>query len=171
MTTTTMTMNAVSSFPTENPWSSFPPSASCDSSPSKEVTSMTPYSLSFPCQKDYGLWNSPSPAALATTKGSIKKTSIDDSWGKTAPTTATTTPLRENSDSTVLFTPPKEVMICQNWQDEDDDVSILNDNPDDDDIEVLFLPQSTYDVLMPLFDELYIDEHNTNETNEGARAA
>ena len=78
MTTTTMTMNAVSSFPTENPWSSSPPSTSCDSSPSKEVTSMTPYSLSFPCQKDYGLWNSPSPAALATTKGSIKKTSIDD---------------------------------------------------------------------------------------------
>ena len=89
------------------------------------------------------------------------------------------TPPRETSDHTLLFTPPKEVIICQNWQDEDDDVSILNDNPDDDDIEVLFLPQSTYDVLMPLFDELYIDEQSTNndkdhqkqDGQEGARAA
>lgn len=173
-------MNA-SRFPTENPWSSSPP-ASCGSFPStpsngvptssNEVPSITPYSLSFPSQKDYGLWNSPSPAALAT-KGSIKNSSIDDSWGKTAPTTATTTPPCESSDHALLFTPPKEVIICHDWQ---DDVSVLNDNPDDDDIEVLFLPQSTYDVLMPLFDELYIDEVNDGQDEkrdgpDGARAA
>ena len=40
------------------------------------------------------------------------------------------------------------------------------DNPDDDDIEVLFLPRSTYDVLMPLFDELFIDDSREEENKE-----
>jgi len=40
--------------------------------------------------------------------------------------------------------------------DEVDNVSLLNDDPDEDDDQLL--PPSTYDVLVPLLDEMYKDE-------------
>jgi hypothetical protein len=42
------------------------------------------------------------------------------------------------------------------YEDWNDDVSLLHDDPDDDDDELL--PSSTYDVLVPLLDEMYKDE-------------
>jgi len=71
-------------------------------------------------------------------------------------TAATVEPL----DLSFLET-PQEIDIPQAW---DDDVSVLQDNPEDDNIQVLYLPRSTYDVLMPLFDELYIGHEEGNAT-------
>lgn len=48
-------------------------------------------------------------------------------------------------------------MVASSW---DDDVSVLNDDPDEDDDQLL--PRSTYDVLAPLLDEMY------NDGSEGA---
>jgi hypothetical protein len=123
-------------YPSENPWSSF----------NKEA----PYlSLAFPSQKDYGLWNSPlTKKTIASTRG--------ESWGKLS-TPVHSIPLLPTEEI------PQEIIYPNDWE---DDVSILNDNPDDDDIEILFLPRSTYDVLMPLFDELYIDDSNEEEGKE-----
>ena len=138
------TENAVSY---ENPWSS-PPSPTTTRT-IKEAKYMPPYTLVFPNQKDYGVWDS-----LPVTKS--KSIGHDGSWGKTAASTLTTS---ENTNPDLFLAPPKEVVRYQDWQ---DDVSVLNDNPDDDDIECLFLPQSTYDVLMPLFNDLYIHEEPNN---------
>jgi len=118
----TATVNALYS-PPDNPWSA--------TSPCKDHSKAC-LSLSFPSQKDYGLWNS-SP-----------KQPSQISWA----TAATVEPL----DLSFLQT-PQEIDIPETW---DDDVSVLQDNPEDDNIEVLYLPRSTYDVLVPLFDELYI---------------
>ena len=50
--------------------------------------------------------------------------------------------------------PPTTVYaLCEDWG---DDVSLLNDDPDDDDDQLL--PPSTYDVLVPLLDEMGKDE-------------
>ena len=49
--------------------------------------------------------------------------------------------------------PPEAVSFLNDWQ---DDVSLLNDDPDDDD--VALLPHSTCNVLAPLLDEMYKDE-------------
>lgn len=78
--------------------------------------------------------------------------------------------------NTNALEPPKIVSYFRDW---DDDVSLLNDDPDDDDIEIL--PQPTYDVLATLFDELYIadesevepdgDEEDDDGGLNGARAA
>jgi hypothetical protein len=45
--------------------------------------------------------------------------------------------------------------------DENDDVSVLADNPDDDDVDVL--PHSTYDVLANIFDQIYKDDSEVDE--------
>jgi hypothetical protein len=129
------TMNGT--YPSENPWTSFN-----DDDENKDKPFL---SLAFPSQKDYGLWNSTSP--LRPTR----MISSDESWGKTTDTTMLDVPLKT----------PQEISYPNDWE---DDVSVLNDNPEEDDIEVLYLPQSTYDVLMPLFDELYID--NVEEEKE-----
>ena len=68
--------------------------------------------------------------------------------------------------------PPAWVSFSDDWQD-DDDVSVLNDDPDQDDQQIL--PQTTYDVLAPLFDDLfYRDDSEVEEDDvpaDGARAA
>eukprot|EP00526_Cylindrotheca_closterium_P024375 CAMPEP_0113650290 /NCGR_PEP_ID=MMETSP0017_2-20120614/26756_1 /TAXON_ID=2856 /ORGANISM="Cylindrotheca closterium" /LENGTH=151 /DNA_ID=CAMNT_0000562785 /DNA_START=249 /DNA_END=704 /DNA_ORIENTATION=- /assembly_acc=CAM_ASM_000147 len=130
----TATMNALYS-PPDNPWSTASPS--CNNKDQKACLS-----LSFLGQKDYGLWNS-------TPKQ--EKTSTEQSWG----TTATVAPL----DLSFLET-PTEIDVPHDWS---DDVSVLNDNPEEDDIEVLYLPTSTYNVLVPLFDALYIEDDTNAE--------
>jgi len=129
--------------PRDNPWSS----------PPKDPKACL--SLSFPTQKDYGLWNTPSNHTNKT---------CQQSWG----TAASATPL----DLSFLET-PTEIEIPHDWSDEE--VSLLNDNPEEDDIEVLYLPRSTYDVLVPLFDELYIDADATQDATpsgqEGSQAS
>lgn len=61
--------------------------------------------------------------------------------------------------------PPAEVLILVD--DESDAVSLLCDDPDEDDDQLL--PSSTYDVLVPLLDEMYKDE--TEHEDEMAVAA
>jgi hypothetical protein len=128
-------------YPSKNPWTSFNDD---DENKDKQCEFL---SLAFPSQKDYGLWNSTSPLRPTS------KNSPDESWGKTT----NIIPLD------VSLKTPQEISYANDWE---DDVSVLNDNPEEDDIEVLYLPQSTYDVLMPLFDELYIDseEEEKEET-------
>lgn len=128
--------------PRDNPWSS----------PPKDHKACL--SLSFPSEKDYGLWNSPDPMKPDT------NTPTEQSWG----TTATITPL----DLSAFLETPSEIEIPHDWS---DDVSLLNDNPEEDDIEVLYLPQSTYDVLMPLFDELYIGTEDERQDQEATTVA
>ncbi|KAL3943603.1 MAG: hypothetical protein SGBAC_002312 [Bacillariaceae sp.] len=124
--------------PSDNPWSTASP---CGSPKDHNAR----LSLSFLGQKDYGLWNS--------TPKEDENVPSEQSWG----TAASAAPL----DLSFLAT-PTTVELPQNWS---DDVSVLNDNPEEDDIEVLYLPTSTYNVLVPLFDELYIDE-STNQEEE-----
>ena len=131
----TATITALYSPPGDNPWSTASP---CNAKEHKEAS----LSLAFRGQKDYGLWNS-TPKQEQTS---------EQSWG----TAASAAPL----DLSFLET-PTEIDIALDWS---DDVSILNDNPEEDDIEVLYLPTSTYNVLVPLFDELYIED--SPESNE-----
>jgi len=133
------TTNALYSPRGDNPWSSPKDHKAC-------------LSLSFPTQKDYGLWNH----TPNTTQNEKDKTSTEQSWGSAA----TMTPL----DLSFLET-PTEIEIPHDWV-SDDEVSLLNDNPEEDDIEVLYLPRSTYDVLVPLFDELYIDTVDKDEEED-----
>lgn len=60
-----------------------------------------------------------------------------------------------------ITSPPPLPCTIFVFEGEDDLVSLLNDDPDDDDDQLL--PPSTYDVLMPLLDEIYKDE-----TDQGA---
>ena len=70
--------------------------------------------------------------------------------------------------------PPKEIIVIHG---EDDEVSLLNDDPDQDDHDIL--PTATYGVLASLFDDIYKDESeaegeqdNSQEKDyRGARAA
>lgn len=148
------TMNAI--YPSENPWSS-----------PFHNTKETPFlSLSFPSQKDYGLW-SDSPLATNNNNSAAPPPTPDESWGKT---TIPSIPGIYNSP-TLSESIPQDIVFGDDWE---DDVSVLNDNPEEDDIEILFLPQSTYDVLMPLFDELDIEGDNEVDHDDGggpARAA
>mmetsp|Transcript_141503 Transcript_141503/g.200413 ORF Transcript_141503/g.200413 Transcript_141503/m.200413 type:complete len:159 (+) Transcript_141503:220-696(+) len=59
--------------------------------------------------------------------------------------------------------PPTVITISSHW---DDDVSVLNDDPDEDDDQLL--PRSTYDVLAPLLDAMYNDESEAAFENDGA---
>jgi hypothetical protein len=135
------TMNGM--YPSDNPWTSFNASF-IDDDENKDKPFL---SLAFPSQKDYGLWNSTSP--LRPTR----MISSDESWNKNTNTITLD----------VSLTTPQEISYLNDWE---DDVSVLNDNPEEDDIEVLYLPQSTYDVLMPLFDELYITDNEEEEKEE-----
>lgn len=128
----TAALTALYSPPGDNPWSTASPCSTKD----HQAT----LSLAFRGQKDYGLWNS-TPKQEQTS---------EQSWG----TAASAAPL----DLSFLET-PTEIDIPHDWS---DDVSILNDNPEEDDIEVLYLPTSTYNVLVPLFDELYIEDVTAN---------
>jgi hypothetical protein len=132
----TATMSALYS-PRDNPWSS----------PSKDHKAcLSPF---FSTQKDHGLWNN---NASQTTPTVTQPKDSDISWGTAA------TPL----DLSFLET-PTEVNVPHDWSDE---VSLLNDNPEEDDIEVLYLPRSTYDVLSPLFDELFIDTSQEDDDDD-----
>ena len=79
----------------------------------------------------------------------------DRAWSIPAPTMITETAASE---------PPSLVFFFDDWE---DDVSLLSDNPDDDDVQVL--PHATYNVLAPLFDEIYEGEDTSKE--DDARAA
>lgn len=130
--------------PSPNPWSS------SDYNKEEEAEDDKPFlSLAFPTQKDYGLWNSPRQLSNTTAAAAAIP---DESWGKAT------------ISLDVLSLIPQEVsyptLDSSSWE---DDVSILNDNPEEDDIEVLYLPRSTYDVLVPLFDELFIDEEEKEQ--------
>jgi hypothetical protein len=57
--------------------------------------------------------------------------------------------------------PPSAVFHSDDW---DDDVSLLNDDPDEDDIQIL--PQTTYNVLAPLFAEIYKDDSELDDDDE-----
>ena len=67
------------------------------------------------------------------------------------------------TNKTIAIEPPSTVFFSDYWE---DDVSVLNDNPDEDDIQVL--PQATYNVLAPLLDEIFQDD---NQADDGAGAA
>ncbi len=56
--------------------------------------------------------------------------------------------------------PPTTIYILS----DDDDVSLLNDDPDEDDDQLL--PSSTYDVLVPLLDEMYRDESEIDDDEQ-----
>jgi len=66
------------------------------------------------------------------------------------------------TDALTSKAPPLVVKIPHHFDVlEDDDVSLLQDDPDEDDAQLL--PQSTYNVLLPLMDELYSDESSVDE--------
>eukprot|EP00980_Cylindrotheca_fusiformis_P012283 scaffold3001_cov122-Cylindrotheca_fusiformis.AAC.8 len=137
----------------DNPWSSYPKDdlhlyPKGDSHHPHDDKPMI--SLAFPSQKDYGLWNS-SPCPPVVSIGSPPDE--EQSWGKPA---ANTTVVEEEPI-------PDLVMYAMDWL---DDVSVLNDNPEEDDIEVLYLPKSTYDVLLPLFDELFMGDEEEAKMEE-----
>ena len=67
------------------------------------------------------------------------------------------------TNKTIAIEPPSTVFFSDYWE---DDVSVLNDNPDEDDIQVL--PQATYNVLASLLDEIFQDD---NQADDGAGAA
>ena len=81
-----------------------------------------------------------------------------------------------NGTTTLPLGPPTEILV---HPDAPDDVSLLNDDPDHDDDDIL--PQPTFDVLATLFQDIYKDDseveldswihHDTNDYNQGARAA
>jgi hypothetical protein len=58
---------------------------------------------------------------------------------------------------------PKEIMFIPHAED-DDDVSVLNDDPDHDDEGIL--PQPTYDVLATLFHDIYKDGSEMEECDD-----
>jgi hypothetical protein len=64
------------------------------------------------------------------------------------------------SSSSIMTGPPSIILVrvFRNYdsEDYDDEVSVLADNPDDDDVDVL--PHSTYDVLANIFDQIYKDD-------------
>ncbi|CAJ1965650.1 unnamed protein product [Cylindrotheca closterium] len=133
----TAAVTALYSPPGDNPWSTASP---CNAKDHKEAS----LSLAFRGQKDYGLWNS-TPKQDQTS---------ERSWG-----TAASAALLDMS----FLETPTEVEVPLDWLDE---VSILNDNPEEDDIEVLYLPTSTYNVLVPLFNELYIEDSTEHDDNQ-----
>lgn len=97
--------------------------------------------LAFSSQKDLGMWSTSSP-----------NPEPQGAWGQ------------QSSPVALEIEIPREVLFQDTW---DDDVSVLHDNPEEDDIEVLYLPRSTYDVLMPLFPELYIDDEEEKQQEQG----
>lgn len=56
--------------------------------------------------------------------------------------------------------PPNIIFLLS----DSDDVSLLNDDPDEDDDQLL--PSSTYDVLAPLLDEMYKDESEVDDAEQ-----
>ena len=73
-------------------------------------------------------------------------------------TASGTTPWTVSKDAPVHIvdagTIPKQIVFIQ--QHAEDDVSVLNDDPDHDDEDIL--PQPTYDVLATLFQDIYKDD-------------
>jgi hypothetical protein len=57
--------------------------------------------------------------------------------------------------------PPATIAVDKIWA---DDVSLLNDDPDEDDAQLL--PHSTYNVLAPLFDEIYKDDSELDDDDD-----
>lgn len=62
--------------------------------------------------------------------------------------------INPNSPTLEQSRPPDIVYVHDDW---DDAVSVLYDDPDEDDAQLL--PHSTYDVLAPLLHEMYMDDN------------
>jgi hypothetical protein len=86
----------------------------------------------------------------------------DDAWNKSPSSNYKDIMATAPQIPTLLSLRPPETISFR--ADEEDDVSVLNDNPDEDDAAIL--PQPTYDVLANIFDELYKDESEIDEEDD-----
>jgi len=86
----------------------------------------------------------------------------DDDWYKSPSSNYKDIMATAPQIPTLLSLRPPETISFR--ADEEDDVSVLNDNPDEDDAAIL--PQPTYDVLANIFDELYKDESEIEEEDD-----
>lgn len=135
----------------------------------------------FDC--NHNPWSSSKPEPRYIPLG-LSGGGIQDPWNPSFNTTKESqTPVSWNAKSPPTPAPVKEAQPPTNLSfshDWDDDVSLLNDDPDEDDIQVL--PQTTYNVLAPLFAEIYKDDSEFDDDDDedddchdgiegGARAA
>jgi hypothetical protein len=97
----------------------------------------TPYVSLMMDKHSHDVWGSPRDRTI--TESSLNS-SENNAWSMSAPEL----PVLDQG-------PPLEISILD-LSDSDDDVSVLNDNPDEDDQDVL--PQPTYDVLQTLFQHM-----------------
>lgn len=86
------------------------------------------------------------------------------SVGRTTPVTGSHGYANKITATTPTSPDPPNMVYAGMKGDWDDDVSLLNDDPDEDDDQLL--PASTYDVLAPLLDEMYKDESEMNDDDE-----
>jgi hypothetical protein len=123
----------------DHPWMT--PSPSCTPPPGMISESESKRYVPYPWGGDGGLW-----ALQATTN-----------------TPPSSTPWAVSKDVHIVDagTIPKEIVFTQ---DAEDDVSVLNDDPDHDDEGIL--PQPTYDVLATLFHDIYKDDSEMEECED-----
>lgn len=93
-------------------------------------------------------WNNSGLDTLVLSKSTSRRLSLETDWAPAAK---------------ISVEPPLSVTFLMDWQ---DDVSLLNDDPDDDD--VALLPYSTCNVLAPLLDEMYKDESEVDWEEDNA---
>ena len=110
-----------------------------NASGSSPVTPSKPYVSLVMGKESHDLWGSPRESTLAD--DSLQSSLCDHNWSIAA---SPEMPVLDQG-------PPLEISVIDGLE-SDDDVSVLNDNPDEDDHEVL--PQPTYDVLQTLFQDM-----------------